>query len=299
MNWCAARDLDSFRESALSWQARCLLEQGRWDEAGAAAAAVVGSHLRSGPGYAMALTVVGRLRGRRGDPDALAPLDEAWSVVESSADLRQLWPVAAARAESAWLGGKAPQITGLVTETYRLAVQTRHPWAIGELGHWMWVGGAATDSAARVAAPYTLQAAGDWAGAARLWKGLGCPYEAALAMSCDDDPDRQLAALQELHRLGAWPAAELVARQLRRRGIRSLPRRPRRATRNNPAQLTERELDVLALLAEGLRNVDISAALHISPKTVDHHVSAILSKLGVDSRKEAASWARAAPAAPG
>ncbi|KLO34143.1 hypothetical protein ABW17_26820 [Mycobacterium nebraskense] len=297
--WCAERDLDSFCELGLAWQARSLLEQGRWDEASAAAAAVIGSHLRSGPGYILALTIVGRLRSRRGDPDALAPLEEAWSIVESSGDLRHLWPVAAARAESAWLGGRTAQIAALVTEAYHLAIRTGHPWAVGELGHWMWVAGAATDPAAPVAAPYALQAAGGWAGAARLWNELGCPYDMALAMAYDDDPDRQLAALHELHRLGAWPAAELVARQLRRRGVRSLPRRPRRATRDNPAQLTERQLDVLALLAEGLRNVDISAALHISPKTVDHHVSAILTKLGVDSRQQAASWARAALATPG
>ena len=69
-----------------------------------------------------------------------------------------------------------------------------------------------------------------------------------------------------------------------------MPRQPRRATRDNPGRLTDRELDVLLLLSEGLRNVDIAARLHISPKTVDHHVSAILAKLGVGSRQEAARW---------
>jgi DNA-binding CsgD family transcriptional regulator len=291
VTWCAERDLDSLRDLGLSWQARCHLDQGRWGEASAAAAVVLG-HPRPGPGQVLALIVVGTLESRRGDPDAQPRLDEAWSLVESSGDLRRLWPVAAARAENAWLGGRTAQIAALVTDTYHLAVQTDHPWAIGELGHWMSVAEAATDPAARAAAPYTLQAAGDWAGAAQLWKELGCPYERALAMAYDDDLDRQLEALQELHRLGAWPAAELVAHQLRRHGVRSLPRRPRRVTRNNPAQLTERQLDVLALLAEGLRNAEISAALHISPRTVDHHVSAILTKLGVDSRQQAAGWAR-------
>jgi DNA-binding CsgD family transcriptional regulator/tetratricopeptide (TPR) repeat protein len=293
--WCAERHLDSLRDLGLSWLARCHLERGRWDEASAAAAAVIGSHPQPVLAEVLALTVVGRLRSRRGDPDAQPPLDEAWSLVESSDDLRRLWPVAAARAENAWLAGATREIAPLVTETYHLAVRADHPWAAGELGHWMRIAGAATDPAARVAAPYALQANGDWAGAAQLWRELGCPYEMALAMACDDDLDRQLAALQELHCLGAWSATELVARRLRRHGLRNLPRRPRRTTRNNPAQLTERQLDVLALLAEGLRNADISAALHISPKTVDHHVSAILAKLGVDSRRQAASWARAAP----
>jgi DNA-binding NarL/FixJ family response regulator len=113
-------------------------------------------------------------------------------------------------------------------------------------------------------------------------------------MAGDDDPDRQLDALQRLHSRGAWPAAQLIARQLRTRGVRNLPRRPRGATRKNPAHLTERQLEVLGLLTDGLRNADIAARLHISAKTVDHHVSAVLAKLGVDSRQEAAKWASSA-----
>jgi len=94
--------------------------------------------------------------------------------------------------------------------------------------------------------------------------------------------------MEELQRLGARPAADAVARRLRELGVRRLPRRPRRATAANPAGLTARELEVLALLGSDLRNADIAARLHISEKTVDHHVSAILAKLGVRSRREAA-----------
>jgi DNA-binding CsgD family transcriptional regulator len=296
--WCAERDLDSLHDLALAWQARCHLEQGRWSEATeattAAIRAPVARGLAAGVGQAHALTVLGRLRSRRGDPDAQAPLEQAWSLVEKSGDLRRLWPVAAARAENAWLSGATERIEALITEPYRLATQMNHPWAAGELGYWLWVAGAETDPAARIAAPYALQTAGDWAGAARLWEQLGCPYEMALAMAGDNDSDRQLDALQRLHSRGAWPAAELIARQLRARGVRNLPRRPRGATRKNPAQLTERQLVVLELLADGLRNADIAGRLHISAKTVDHHVSAILAKLGVESRREAAMWARSA-----
>ena len=83
----------------------------------------------------------------------------------------------------------------------------------------------------------------------------------------------------------------MLAQRLRQLGVRGVPHRPRRATREHPARLTAREVEILELLPAGLRNVDIAARLHISPRTVDHHISAILTKLGVASRREAAEWA--------
>ena len=97
--------------------------------------------------------------------------------------------------------------------------------------------------------------------------------------------------LGELLRLGARPAAAIVTRRLRERGARGIQVGPRAATRSNPAGLTARQLDVLALIACGDRNADIAAKLFLSEKTVDHHVSAILSKLGVRTRGQAAAEA--------
>ena len=91
--------------------------------------------------------------------------------------------------------------------------------------------------------------------------------------------------------LALRPAAAIVARRLRERGARGLPRGPRPRTRENPAGLTARELEVLALLVDGLRNAQIAERLVVSEKTVDHHVSAILRKLDVRSRGEAGAEA--------
>lgn len=73
--------------------------------------------------------------------------------------------------------------------------------------------------------------------------------------------------------------------------IAGIPRGPRPRTQANPAGLTARELEVFPLLIEGLRNSEIAERLVVAPKTVDHHVSAILRKLDIRSRAEAGAAA--------
>ena len=73
--------------------------------------------------------------------------------------------------------------------------------------------------------------------------------------------------------------------------MRGLPRGPRPSTRRNPANLTPRELQVLGLVAQGLRSADVAERLFLAEKTVDHHVSAILRKLGVGTRRQASAEA--------
>jgi DNA-binding CsgD family transcriptional regulator len=120
---------------------------------------------------------------------------------------------------------------------------------------------------------------------------LSCDYEAALALAETSDDAAARGVLDELFELGAQPAAAIVARRLRERGARGLPRGPRARTRANPAGLTARELDVLALVGQHLRNAEIAERLVISEKTAGHHVSAILRKLDVGTRSEAGAKA--------
>ena len=150
---------------------------------------------------------------------------------------------------------------------------------------------------ADVPEPYAAQLAGDWERAATQWAAIGRPYEEALALA-DGDGTARRRALDQLHELGARPAAALVARRLRARGARGLRRGPRRTTRENPANLTPREVEVLGLVEQGLRNKQIAERLFVSAKTVDHHVGAILRKLGVDTRGEAGAAARRLGLAP-
>ncbi len=162
---------------------------------------------------------------------------------------------------------------------------------MGELAFWRSRHGIVDELPDGVAEPWALQLAGDWRGAATAWTALGCPYEAALAMSDAEDEAALRRALEMFQRLEARPAAQRVAQRLRELGVRGVPRGPRPGTRRNAAGLTRRELEVVDLLAEGLRNAAIAERLVLSSRTVDHHVSSILRKLEVGSRGEAVAAA--------
>src|SRR5262249_24324699 len=268
------------------------LDLGRWDAAAETAGLILGEPRRSRIPKIIALAVIGRVRARRGDPDVWQPLDEALSLADMSDELVACESVAVARAEAAWLAGDLEGIERETAAVFAFARRCRAPWVVAELAAWRRRAGLDDQlSDSEMAGPYALEVAGAWQAAAARWRELDCPYEAALALAESGDPDPMRDAVEELQRLAARPAAAIIARRLRERGVRGIPRGSRQRTRENPAGLTARELAVIPLLVEGLRNSEIAARLVVSEKTVEHHVSAILRKLAVRNRGEAAAAA--------
>ena len=283
-------DIDAFKLYMTAWRARAHFEQGDWDSAADDAALALRHYRVSDITKISALAVLGHLRVRRGDPDAARVLTEARDMAMQTRELQRIAPVASPRAESAWLKGDLEQLMGEARFVLELAEGRDDPWLQGEFAFWMWRAGGAPATRERIAAPYAFQISGDWRAAAEAWREIGCPYEEAMALA-DGDESALRAALEILERLGAGPAAEKLRQSLRATGVRGIPRGPRPSTKVNPAGLTNRQIEVLALLADGLSNAEIADRLFISPKTVNHHVSAILAKLDARTRAEAVSVA--------
>jgi hypothetical protein len=149
----------------------------------------------------------------------------------AAGELQYLVPVSVAPAKVAWLEGRYEDVVRETEAAFRLTTDLRAGWLLGDLAVWRSRSGIDDEVSVPMPARYEVELAGDWARAARLWTDLGCPYDAALALSGADDDEPVRHSLAELQKLGARAAVAIVARRLRERGARGLPRGLRRSTR--------------------------------------------------------------------
>lgn len=270
ITYCAERDLDTLRLYMTGWLAQLRLRQGSWSAAGDIAHQVLESDLATPLARFQAADVVARLRIRRGDPGDEQPIVELETVLAQGREFQRLAIYATLMAEQAWINGTGiGEAVTLIDEAVRLVGE---PHAKQDLMFWRSV---------------LLSDALDWRGIAAQRHSVGMPFEQAVALLMQSGGDEK-AALLILERLGAGGTSARARSVLADRGLRG----PRRTSLANEAGLTNRELEVVRLLGGGHSNKAIAAVLHLSPKTVDHHVSAALEKLGVKSRGQAAALAR-------
>ncbi|HET8779975.1 MAG TPA: LuxR C-terminal-related transcriptional regulator, partial [Agromyces sp.] len=264
-------------------QARLDVARARWDDA----LALVEPPPEPPHAHCVALTVSGTVRMRRGDDGADAALDEARRLADDLVELQRRGPVAAARAEAALLRGDLAAARAIARPVFDEADRLDARALRAELAYLLGRAGDDVEIPAEDQHPFAVQARGDWRRAAELWREAGAPYHEAQALAESRDDRDLLDALAILDRIGAAPLARRVRADLRERGVRSIPRGPSTLTRQNPEGLTDRQVGVLRLLAEGLTNAEIADRLVVSVRTVDSHVAAILAKLGVQSRQDA------------
>ena len=233
----------------------------------------------------------GRLASRRGDDDAPWLLERAWAASEPLDQLGRALASAAAFAEYAAIQNRLPEAIDRLRRCDRILEDPSLPWS-AEIAYWLWRADAFDRPIPDGDHPRFLSMRGDWSAAAERWGALDRPYERAEALTFCTETERRLEGLAVLDELDAAPLAGATRKALREAGVENVPRGPNRSTRNNPAGLTARQLDVLELLVDGRTNAEIAEELFVSVRTVDTHVGAILQKLEVGTRREAARRAR-------
>jgi DNA-binding CsgD family transcriptional regulator/tetratricopeptide (TPR) repeat protein len=285
------RDFQAHSYFVEARQQRLRLMRGEWAPAEEVLRRLLAQRADPGMLGRETMPVLARLLVRRGADDAAAALATAARAAGEADVLEWLVPTGMAHLEHAWLTGSPGAADDWAA---LLRVRTDRPGAAhhrGELLRWLRRLGEPVEVFPECPEEFAAGIAGDWRAGAAAWARIGDPYERALELVESDEPEPVLEALTVLDGLGAKPAATVARRRLRELGVVQVPRGPAPATRTNPAGLTGRQVEILRLLAGGRTNAEIASELVVSVRTVDHHVSAVLQKLGVASRRAAAAAA--------
>jgi DNA-binding CsgD family transcriptional regulator len=290
--FCDDHDLGMFSSLLTAAATLAALHQGDWDLAARNAEQIVTRPELSPQHRVLPLVTLALLRARRGQPPPAPSADEA-GAGDQNGDLVHLGVVWAARAEVAWLAGDDELTAAEARAGLAASGERADPWVVGSLSRWIRLAGGTIDATdttdGNVPTPFDLEAGGQWESAAQVWTERGCSYDAAVAR-LGGDMTAVKSALDTFRQLGAKAAARRAQQRLA--VLRERAPRTRQADKlSDPHALTGRQRQVFDLLAAGRSNPEIAAELHISPKTVGHHVEAILAKLGVQNRTHAVAYA--------
>ena len=290
IKYCEERDLDSSRSIKLSLKSLLNLETGNWNKAYDIANSLLNDENHLSAFTIIPINVVATIKMRRGEPYALQLMLRGAKKAFDTAELQRIVPFLISLLEYEWLTGKVIiKPDDLHTIKSRIE-QSIYDIEKNEFAFWLQKARKQDLFLSNVDERFDVSTPKKAENAAAIWEKAGCPYRQALTLFEGSDDDKRKAILI-VHELGATAVYEKMKMEMRKSGIRSIPRGMRKSTQSNPALLTTRELDVLYLLKEGMQNKEIAAKLYISGKTVDHHISSILFKLDVNSRTKAVNEA--------
>lgn len=278
-------DLDSWTYYLMGLYAQLAAERGQFAQAQELAreALAVPSQtavMRWPPSLALGIA-----RSRSGEADAMVLLEECLATSLAVGEAQLILPTCRALAEGYWLRGQKEKARSVVEQGWAHGCKADDPWLTGQLMVWGHRLGLNLQAGSPVAALYQLEMDGHVLEAASQWALLGAPFEQAVClMRCGGAHLQQAADL--FAQQGAHLALDLTRAQARTQGVRGIKRGPYAAARENDSGLTARELQIYELLASGMSNADISNRLNRSVRTIEHHASKVLAKLGVRSRAD-------------
>jgi DNA-binding CsgD family transcriptional regulator len=287
-------DIPTFELHLRAERALLLAMKGEWAAAESLAHEVLAAPSIQDATEELAKASLSKIQVRRGERGAFNAAWEAWELTARADEIQRVAPAASILAEYLWLGGSlnGPVIDELISVLNGCLEVGVRPFA-GSLALWLWLAGVLDEIPNDTWEPYEWLGRGDWQKAAEFFRSRAVPYEHAVALSLGDE-EAKLKALSIVDSLGALPLSSLLRRELAASGVQGVPKRPNRAVPTGVEGLTARQLEVLELLGEGLTNAEIADRLFLSTRTVDHHVSAILTRLGARNRSQAAHHARRA-----
>ncbi len=289
VQYCEERDLNSWTTYMLSWKARQRLETGEWQDALYIADLLLGMHT-SPIVRVSVLIVAGIIKMRRGEDGGLALLQEAKKLAFNAHEAQRILPVLTALLEYEWLTGESYVEQKEIDLLAHMIKDADAVMDYGSFIFWLKKSRGQDIDDVYLFEGYQVATRAAAKKAALLWEKIGAPYEQALALFEGTEGDKR-TAVSIIHGLGAAVTSEKLKQGMRNSGIKNIPRGMRKSTRSNAANLTQREIDIVLLLKDGLQNKEIAGKLFISPKTVDHHISSLLFKLDVNSRTKAAQEA--------
>jgi DNA-binding CsgD family transcriptional regulator len=287
IKYCEESDLDFLRYYMMACMASVKFETGSWEDA-----RTISQQLYVNAHHILvniiATLTLAKISMRQGDFEkAKGLISEIRDTAMATNEIQRVIPLITSQLEFAWLTGEPVDQHLLSDVESKFFAVKDNSWFYAEYAYWKHrVGLLREELVNNFVTPVRLEFVGDWKAASVAWEKIGCPYEQALALM-DGDEQSQREGLGILDRLKATGTINHYRRKLNLKTAKSVTKGPRESTLNNPGQLTDRQIDILKLLEAGLQNKEIAEKLFISPKTVDHHISAILTKFNVNSRAKA------------